>query len=57
MLSIGETLLAQSTRHQRVAMGIDAMGEVLACYAGFTPTERQQLTLVHKGPFLHYVLS
>ncbi|QNI48037.1 hypothetical protein SynA1560_01378 [Synechococcus sp. A15-60] len=36
-------------------MGIDAVGEVLACHAGFTPTERQQLMLVHKGPFLHPV--
>lgn len=55
VLSIGKTLLTQPTRHQRVAMGIDAVGEVLACHAGFTPTERQQLMLVHKGPFLHPV--
>ena len=54
VLTIGETLLAQSTRHQGVAMGIHAMGEVLACHAGFTPPKRQQLTLVHKSPLLHH---
>jgi len=57
VLAIGKALLAQSTRHERVAMGINAMGEVLACHAGFTPPKRQQLSLVHKRPFLHLVLT
>ena len=44
--------LPQAACHQRVAMGIHAIGEVCAGHAGPIACEADQLLLIHERPLL-----
>ena len=53
MLALLELLLSQIAGNQCVAVGADAIGEVLTSHTGSTPLPSEQLSVVNKGPLLH----
>ena len=53
MLTLLELPLPEAAAHHRVAVLVDAVGEVLAGYAEHANVPSLQLSVVNEIPFLH----